>query len=199
MRFQEQTQFKKEYYKTDLTGADFTNLCSPSVRFKRSCLNEVILVGVDAALNMKICKAHHLDVTMADLTSSKIVECDLSFAYGIGVKLPHAELEEVNFTKADLRKSEFTNTIAKKCDFQGADLRGADFSDADFSDADFRGADLRGADFTGAKLKNALFDNCKMDEKTDFRWATIPYSLRLNAEGNPQFSRLGYINVVAYH
>lgn len=199
MRFKEQTQFKKEYYKTDLTGADFTNLSSPSVRFKRSCLNEACFVGVDAAVNMRICKAHHLDLTGADLATSKIIECDMSYAYGIRVILKHADLEEVTLVNADLRNSDFSNVISTKCNFQGADLRGADFSYGDFSDADFRGADLRGTDFAGANLKNALFDNCKMNEETDFRCATIPYSLRLNSEGNPQFSRLGYINVVTYH
>lgn len=199
MRLKEQRYFKKEYYKTDLTGADFTNLSSPSVRFKRASLTDACFVGVDAAINMRNCKAHYLDLTVADLTSSKLVACDLSYTYGVGLTLKYADLEEVKLVKADLRNSNFSSAVTTKCNFQGTDLRGADFSEGDFSDADFRGADLRGTKFARANLKDALFDNCKMDERTDFRGATIPYSLRFNSEGSPQFSNLGYINVVTYH
>jgi hypothetical protein len=70
-----------------------------------------------------------------------------------GAQLSGADLREVNFIQADLRRA----------DLRGADLRQAHLEEANLSLSDFRGADLRGAHLLEARASGARFDRTKLD------------------------------------
>jgi uncharacterized protein YjbI with pentapeptide repeats len=63
----------------------------------------------------------------------------------------------VMFSHADLENADFTGANMKGAIFSRADLTGADFTDAILIGADFKGANLAGAYFTGAAIHGADF------------------------------------------
>ena len=92
--------------------------------------------------NMQFCHLKYAAVFDADFECANLKGADMSYTFG-GITVPNERTEYilgfsgVNFSKANL---EYT-----------------DFSNSGFSGADFRGAIFQQTDFTGAYLKNALF------------------------------------------
>ena len=61
-----------------------------------------------------------------------------------------SNLDQVDFSSADLRETRFVEVSLRGCDFSDANLRGAVF----------RGCDLRHARFTRARFGQNRFDEC---------------------------------------
>ena len=67
--------------------------------------------------------------------------------------MQNENLEEVDFTEADLRRTNLSGVDVRSASFRGADLRGVCF----------KGANLSGADLTGAKLGDNVFLETVLD------------------------------------
>lgn len=78
------------------------------------------------------------------------------------------KVQNSTFQKANMESSNLSGIDADDCwfdevNFRYADLRGAKFEECSLNDADFTGADLRGAVFLESSLRNVIFDDAKMD------------------------------------
>jgi uncharacterized protein YjbI with pentapeptide repeats len=71
--------------------------------------------------------------------------------------------EEVDFSKAVLNKSMFTDGFFMSSNFEGATCHGTDFTNSDLRYANFRNADLRNADFEIANCEFADFTGAILD------------------------------------
>ncbi len=76
-------------------------------------------------------------------------------------KLPMATLKNVDFSRLDLRGSNFDRAELAWADLSNCNLCGATFVDADLSHAKFIGARCNDADFSGADLSHALLESSK--------------------------------------
>jgi uncharacterized protein YjbI with pentapeptide repeats len=122
------------------------------------------------------------------LTGAEMTNVDLS-----GIDLSNSDLgeiymEDVNFTRANLRTSRIGQSAAIRCIFRDADLTeasmgfsylaGADFTRAKLINAYLSGADmvginlthanLTGADLDGACIEKAIFDNTTMPDGSSY-------------------------------
>ncbi len=71
--------------------------------------------------------------------------------------------EEVDFSKAKLNKSMFTDGFFNSANFEGAICHGTDFTNSDLRYANFKNADLRNADFEIANCEFADFTGAILD------------------------------------
>jgi hypothetical protein len=83
-----------------------------------------------------------------------------------------AALDELDFSKANLRIANMRGASLIKTRLRDADLRGADLVVADLTGADLRGADLRDAQLNGAKLNDANLSGADLSG-ADLRHANL--------------------------
>lgn len=81
--------------------------------------------------------------------------------YAPKVNFFRAELAGSLFTDAYLERANFEGANLQNVDFSRADLRKANFSHANLRGADFENCDLRGADFSGADLEGSRFPGAR--------------------------------------
>jgi len=84
----------------------------------------------------------------------------------------------------------FRDTELNQVDFSRADLRDTEFHDVFLNAADFSGADLRGASFIGCDLRNARFDRAVMS-RTRFDNSWLIGARGLSEEMNDYVRRHG--------
>ena len=82
--------------------------------------------------------------TMRGLALDNLVLTDFDLT---GIKLPYANLVNLDASNAILRSARFKRACLQGADFRGADIRNSVFYGANISGADFSGACLEGADF----------------------------------------------------
>ncbi|MBN2157807.1 MAG: pentapeptide repeat-containing protein [Spirochaetes bacterium] len=131
------------------------------------------------------------------LLTQKLAGANLS-----GYDFYNLRLPQINLTKSRLVRTNFSFAVLTDAVMVNADLRGADLSAADLSGADLRGANLRnallhnailkranlidsycyGADLSGADLRDAIFVS-KSDTSTD-------ESMRNSDNRSPLFAHL---------
>lgn len=102
------------------------------------------------------------DLENLDFSNADLKSFDLSGMEFEGADLSGADLEDSVFLNAEFEDADLTGA-----DLDGAILRGAEFVGASMKGAELAGADLRGADLSGAYGLSArmLRDSC-MDETT---------------------------------
>jgi len=84
-----------------------------------------------------------------------------------GLRLEHANLEDVKLRGVDLRYARLRGAKLGTANLQGADLQGADLQDANLQGTDLRSANIQEADLQHANLQNAtLWD-------ADLRYANL--------------------------
>lgn len=91
---------------------------------------------------------------LADLSNTNFAGVNL---VGLQLTLRGADLEDSNFTHAELAGEDFTHS-----DLSGADLSGADLTDADLSDSIIDNVDLKGANLAGADLRSQSLDPAEL-------------------------------------
>ena len=104
---------------------------------------------------------------LSDLNTNYLIEnkeaesspLDLSHTYLCGVIL-----EEVDFRKANLTRSNFEGAKLEESKFEGAKLEESKFEHADLVGSNFSGANLIGSRFTLAKLKESYFEGSLLKE-----------------------------------
>ena len=82
---------------------------------------------------------------------------DLSDTYLCGIIL-----QEVDFRKANLTRSNFANSKLEESHFEGADLEESHFEGADLEESHFEGAYLQESHFEGADLEESHFEDAKL-------------------------------------
>ena len=82
---------------------------------------------------LRRCDLRGLDFTKMNLTSAKMLACDLSGATLFGAVLKRATLYVTKFNGADLTNANFENANMRACEFEDANLTGTDFIDARLS------------------------------------------------------------------
>lgn len=87
-----------------------------------------------------------------------------------------ANLEKVNFTKADLSEAIMTDLNMKDCKFKKAYMREAVLSGSDLENADFRKANLEGVNFSNTTSKNTKLKGA------NFAWANLNKSITDGAD-----------------
>jgi len=105
----------------------------------------------------------------ADITQANMTRSVMEFAVARGLVAGSATAPRTTWFGADLQDADFSDAELRGASFVFADLRNADFSGADLSHAFFNGADLRGARFAGARLSNtdvtaAVLDLDQLDD-----------------------------------
>ena len=80
----------------------------------------------------------------------------------IGAHLPSANLEGLNFRKADLQKTHLEDANLSGAHLEGADLRNAHLEESDLSGAYLEGADLRNANLERARLSGARLEGADL-------------------------------------
>ena len=113
-------------------------------------------------------KEYHLQ-TLSSLVAIARIEEDDEVRRNIKIaaesavrKLDHSLLKQVTWQ----------NVILNEVDFSKQNLRGLNFKDAHMEDADFRKADLSAARFVNARLNGALFDGATL-EGVDLTYADL--------------------------
>ena len=103
--------------------------------------------------NSRFRQAVILDTRFADVSGEA-----LSVYFRMDGAAYATALTGADFSRAFLRRVDFTNAQAMLARFDGATLIEPDFTDASLSGATFRGAVLLDADLTGAQLFKSDFD-----------------------------------------
>jgi len=117
-----------------------------------------------------------LNFVLCDLTRARFDDVTAS-------QLICGGLEEVTFRRAKLRGASFLESRATNAVFDDSDLTSASFEKADLSGSSFQrarcvrtnffGANLVGCDFREALIAEAVFQNARIDERTDIRGAIL--------------------------
>ena len=164
--------------------------------FQKAYLDHVSFAGsllhtsLDNA-NFSKAQFHHVD-----LSRTTLEETDLSGAwfsdttnfsesvfFGAslrGARLTNAHLNEVDFTKADLREVSLAGAKLNKADLHEANLSGvnlayADFNNANLSKTDLTYAKFSGVNFDGANLSDAIVSVDRLKEQAkSLKGATMP-------------------------
>jgi len=87
-------------------------------------------------------------------------------------------LENLDFSNAELKGLRLDNMDFEGSDLRGADLESGSFRNVDFEEADLRGADLEDADFRGADFEDAKVKGAELDH-TDLRGADLSLAVGL--------------------
>ena len=85
----------------------------------------------------------------------------------------NAKLVGINFTGADLRNADFSDSDLEGCIFTNADLSGAKFCNTNLNNAIFHAATLKKTNFTGSNVTLDALANARELEK-----AILPYGTR---------------------
>lgn len=180
-----------------LSSANLNRAKFRDVDLSKSKLNSANLSEAKF-INTDLCEA---DLTSANLSQAKLINTDLSKAKMYLTNLEKVKfrnvnfrdnelLQEANFTEADLRGINFTNTKLlyipnigssmrlnkpnfsganlRKASFNGLYLRSANFTNADLSQADLSKANLLNANFEGANLQMTKMNQALCSEATVF-------------------------------
>lgn len=97
----------------------------------------------DSLLDLRECDLRGIDLSTYDLSGAIISDADLT-----GAKLVDAQLSKSYAPNAKFSNVDFTNAIADRVNFDGADLKNGIFANAVLSDSTFDGANLENVDFT---------------------------------------------------
>jgi uncharacterized protein YjbI with pentapeptide repeats len=97
---------------------------------------------------------------------------DLRGGVFMDVDFSDADMERTQFQGSWLRGSRFTNAELDRANFRGAYANFARFDGASLFDADFTGAYLEGTDFIGARLYSAHFLTAMLND-ADFSFAGV--------------------------
>ena len=118
------------------------------------------------------------------LRGGSLDDCDLSDAAMCCAHFEGVSMLGANFTRADLKQSEFYLVLGMNSNFDHSQLQQATFLGGSFEDADFIGSDLTGAsfladnmggyvdlsgaNFTDSKLDQTVFGSAVYSEQTKF-------------------------------
>lgn len=87
------------------------------------------------------------------------------------------DLEDANFSDAEIRQLNLDNAILTRARFINSNLAGSSFLDVKMCGTDFSRANLAGSDFTGVKFSNANLTKADLThaqlEKADLRYAVL--------------------------
>lgn len=120
--------------------------------FKRATIKDLVKVNTD--------------LINADMTESKIINCDFSCSNLSGSKLDNASLIEnilfrTNLSGASLRSTQIENCTLDRTDFSNSDLTGASLKSVVLAQTNFYNANLEGVDLRGLDLSSVNFQNVK--------------------------------------
>ncbi len=126
---------------------------------------------------------HSSAIRDQNLSRANLQNIDFSFADLSNSSLYGANLENSNFESANLQNVSFWRANCKNANFQHSNLKNSKFHKAKIDFANFSNADLTGADFTilsskGVKLKNAIITNIEIEGLTPTvsgPWNVDPY------------------------
>lgn len=109
--------------------------------------------------------AQKINLTGADLTGTKFVECGLQKADFHRAKLSASEffkvrLDKTNFRSADLSNASFNRSRLIDANLTHTNMTWATFKKTALDNADFDGAGLINADFSDAVFRNTNLSNC---------------------------------------
>ena len=114
---------------------------------------------------------------LQDLNADRVplVGVDLSGAFLLGVRLPHANLLRANLEKADIRGGVLTFADMQYANLQSANLRDGDLSYSKLIYANLEDADLWEADLSGVDLTEAMLDKADLRRADlhDLKWQEI--------------------------
>jgi uncharacterized protein YjbI with pentapeptide repeats len=135
--------------KANLTNTNFKAATLEGADLTKCLMKETNLTG-----------ANLTGATLKNITSENIVFDDktqLPTNYKIIKKHlvgPYAQLDNIDFEKADFR-----GTSLEYASLKGANLKGADLEDVSLKYASLKGANLKGANLKGARLENAVLED----------------------------------------
>ena len=91
-----------------------------------------------------------------DFTGANLRGANFSESDVSGMILEEADIRDANFHLADLTDAIMTKVDARGADFTESTLKGIELKDANLSGADFTGASIKGADLSRADLTDAI-------------------------------------------
>jgi len=91
-----------------------------------------------------------------DFTRADLKGANFSESDVSGMILEEADIRDANFHLADVTEAVLLKADARGADFTEATLKAADLKDANLSGADFTGASIKGADLSRADLTDAI-------------------------------------------
>jgi uncharacterized protein YjbI with pentapeptide repeats len=144
---------QQSFSNVDLSGISFKGANISNGNFNNARMHTT---------NLSQVKAENTQLNSVGLRFGNVSHSNFRNAEFTEVYAPFVLGQDVDFTDADLRKTNFF----------GADLRNAVFKNANLTGASFDFADLTGANFEGANLKNAFFNGSILNE-VNFDNATI--------------------------
>jgi uncharacterized protein YjbI with pentapeptide repeats len=95
-----------------------------------------------------------------------------------GANLALSQLDDCDFSEANLTWANFTGTAVARCRFRGAALPAAVFGAARITDCDFSGADLRGAVLANAEVFDTSFRGARLGAFDKILHASRTYGTR---------------------
>lgn len=191
----EQNFPKMSLPKANLVGAELHGL-----RFCGSDLQQANLTGAD----LRQCQMRDVNLRGANLTGAQLEGADLSGADLREAQLSNADLHEAllpcaNLQKAhcyhsqmagaDLNEVNFSQAQLEGCNLEGANLGEANFQKANLRwanlrNASLRAADLRAANLSETQLAHANLQDIKYDRRAQYRGVDVE-----TIRGNPLFRR----------
>ncbi|WP_143305638.1 pentapeptide repeat-containing protein [Chitinophaga vietnamensis] len=156
----------------DLQGSDFAGVILHKGKFKASPLRGANFAGADLrGSTFEVCDAREANFDGADLTDCHFSIMDLTGASfnqsimvrttmslsGQSARFTAVNMEDVKFTKTDLRKAAFEQCSFNGVDFTYCDLRNVCFDGQTFTNTRFDRSSLNNASFRGATLRNVSF------------------------------------------
>ena len=123
------------------TTCDLSNLAMPGARFRDVTFENSKLIGIQWP-------------KLADLVNPTFRECNLGYGSFAGMKL-----KKTVFTKSVLRECEFAQAELSECDFRDCDFLGARFANTTLTKADFRGAVSYLVDPISNRVRGARFSH----------------------------------------
>jgi uncharacterized protein YjbI with pentapeptide repeats len=161
----------------NLRGADLTNANMSGVKYFNTDLSLTTLVGtVVSNDDLKTIRLGGADLSGYRMTGFDLSECNFG-----SIKLRNARLDHANFTKSNMKKTQFDGAILTGASFRLADLRSASFNKAKVRNVDFSGAQLNGAKFEESDVRRCDFTDCDLVSASFFK-ATLRSSNFLNAK-----------------
>jgi beta-lactamase regulating signal transducer with metallopeptidase domain/uncharacterized protein YjbI with pentapeptide repeats len=92
------------------------------------------------------------------MTPSGCEACDFSGQDLAGRNFHAKRFASTTFSRANLRRADFSSSVLVSVDLSHADLRGASFARAVMTNCDLSDAEMQGADFNGVRMINCTFD-----------------------------------------
>ena len=134
-------------------GLDWAGCNKRNKKFPGKDLSGSKLVGTD----FTFATLRDANLSGSDMQRAVLVKTSLSSAKLGKTNLTKAQGMRASFKEADLSDANLTKSEMSRASFQGASLKGANLTKSDFPRVVFNGADLSGADLSFSNVSRADF------------------------------------------